>query len=104
MLMCIMFFCVTAPIGVGVGMGIMELQASFTTAAVSGILQGLACGTFLYVTFFEVLPHEMNNGENRLLKLLFIIFGFAAVCGVLYLNPDAQRPRCYTQPNPANHQ
>ncbi|XP_064115570.1 zinc transporter ZIP1-like [Macrobrachium nipponense] len=102
MLLGIMFFCVTAPLGVGIGMGIMELQASFTTAAISGILQGIACGTFLYVTFFEVLPHEMNNGENRLLKLLFIILGFSAVCGVLYLDPDAQRPRCYQQPTPVN--
>lgn len=100
MLMGIMFFCVTAPLGVGVGMGIMELQASFTTAAISGMLQGIACGTFLYVTFFEVLPHEMNNGENRLLKLLFIILGFSAVCGVLYLDPDNQRPRCYQKPIP----
>ncbi|XP_063602498.1 zinc transporter ZIP1-like isoform X2 [Penaeus indicus] len=99
MLLGIMFFCVTAPFGVGVGMGIMELQ-SFTTTILSGTLQGIACGTFLYVTFFEVLPHEMNNGENRLLKLLFIILGFSAVCGVLYLDPDTQRPRCYQQPDP----
>ncbi|XP_042238880.1 zinc transporter ZIP1-like [Homarus americanus] len=100
MLMANMFFCVTSPLGVGIGMGIMEMQASFTTAAISGSLQGIACGTFLYVTFFEVLPHEMNNGENRLLKLLFIIFGFSAVCGVLYLDPDTQHPRCFRQPIP----
>lgn len=49
----------------------------------------------------QVLPHEMNNGENRLLKLLFIILGFAAVCGVLYLDPDIRRPRCYVEPLPA---
>ncbi|KAK4308800.1 hypothetical protein Pmani_019520 [Petrolisthes manimaculis] len=100
MLMGNMFFCVTAPLGVGLGLGISEMQATTTTAAVSGTLQGIACGTFLYVTFFEVLPHEMNNGENRLLKLLFIILGFAAVCGVLYINPDTQRPRCYREPMP----
>lgn len=91
MLMANMFFCVTAPLGLGLGMGITEMQTTFTTAAVSGTLQGIACGTFLYVTFFEVLPHEMNNGENRLLKLLFIILGFAAVCGVLYLDPDTRQ-------------
>lgn len=53
MLLGIMFFCVTAPFGLGVGMGIMELQ-TFTTTILSGTLQGIACGTFLYVTFFEV--------------------------------------------------
>ncbi|MPC94367.1 Zinc transporter ZIP1 [Portunus trituberculatus] len=101
MLMGNMFFCITAPLGLGLGMGITEMQASFTTAAVSGTLQGIACGTFLYVTFFEVLPHEMNSGENRLLKLLFIILGFSAVCGVLYLDPDIKRPRCFQEPLPA---
>ncbi|XP_045601578.1 zinc transporter ZIP1 [Procambarus clarkii] len=100
MLMANMFFCVTSPLGVGIGMGIMEMQASFTTAAISGTLQGIACGTFLYVTFFEVLPHEMNNGENRLMKLMFIIFGFSAVCGVQYLDPDIRRPRCFQPPLP----
>ncbi|KAK8732329.1 hypothetical protein OTU49_007026 [Cherax quadricarinatus] len=103
MLMANMFFCVTSPLGLGIGMAIMEMQASFTTTAISGTLQGIACGTFLYVTFFEVLPHEMNNGENRLLKLLFIIFGFSAVCGVLYLDPDIQRPRCYQPPTVMPH-
>lgn len=49
-----LFFCVTSPLGVGIGLGISEIEASFTTAAVSGSLQGIACGTFLYVTFFEV--------------------------------------------------
>lgn len=53
MLMANMFFCVTAPLGLGLGMGITEMQTTFTTAAVSGTLQGIACGTFLYVTFFE---------------------------------------------------
>jgi len=52
---------------------------------VNGILQGLACGTFLYVTFFEVLPHEFNKPKDRLLKLLFVIVGFAFVNGVLFL-------------------
>lgn len=63
MLMANMFFCITAPLGLGVGMGITEMQATFTTAAISGTLQGIACGTFLYVTFFEAsLTLQQNRG------------------------------------------
>ncbi|CAL4091940.1 unnamed protein product, partial [Meganyctiphanes norvegica] len=100
MLIANMFFCVTSPFGLGMGMGISELEQTLTIAVISGTLQGIACGTFLYVTFFEVLPHEMNNGENRLLKLLFIILGFTAVCGVLYIDPETRKPHCYQMPQP----
>ena len=53
-IMCNVFFCITAPLGVGIGVGISSLGDSPTTALISGSLQGIACGTFLYVTFFEV--------------------------------------------------
>ncbi|XP_076035925.1 zinc transporter ZIP1-like isoform X2 [Oratosquilla oratoria] len=95
-----LFFCVTSPVGVGIGMGITEMQTTLTTALISGTLQGIACGTFLYVTFFEVLPHEMNNGLQRIPKLMFVVLGFTTVCGVLFLDPDTQRPHCYQPPQP----
>lgn len=74
MLMGNMFFCVTAPLGVGLGLGISEMQASTTTAAISGTLQGIACGTFLYVTFFEVL--QLSNVLD-----LFVYIKFHKLCG-----------------------
>ncbi|XP_065317829.1 protein zntD-like isoform X2 [Gordionus sp. m RMFG-2023] len=49
----------------------------------SAILQGIACGTFLYVTFFELLPHEMNSSQNRLLKVIFLIVGFSFMTGFI---------------------
>ena len=89
-----LFFCLTAPIGLGIGMVVMEMEESVSTNLASGVLQGIACGTFLYVTFFEVLPHEMNNGENRLLKLISVIVGFSIVCAMLYIDPDSEKYRC----------
>ena len=65
-----------------------------------GFLQALACGTFFYVTFFEILPKEINDddeedkevkgvqrggsgsrwsGWNRLTKILSIMVGFVCV-------------------------
>ncbi|CCD71891.1 Zinc transporter ZIP3 [Caenorhabditis elegans] len=43
------------------------------------ILQGLAVGTFIYVTFFEVLLHERDNEHPNLLKLLVMFIGFALI-------------------------
>ena len=84
------FFTITAPIGVGIGMAIMEMEITVTQALLSGSLQGIACGTFLYVTFFEVLPHELNYRENRILKLLFVILGFSIVCAQMIFDPTNQ--------------
>jgi len=46
-------------------------------------VQGIAGGTFLYITFFEVLPSELNVPKNRLLKVLFVILGFAVFSALL---------------------
>lgn len=81
-------FCLAAPIGLGIGMGVMEFSNSLQASVLSGCLQGIACGTFLYVTFFEVLPHELNNSDMRTPKMLFIILGFAASCAIVFLDPN----------------
>lgn len=84
-----MVFALASPVGMAIGMGIEDFGHSVNESIVNGILQGLACGTFFYVTFFEVLPHELNQGGDRLLKLLAILIGFSVICGVMFLDPDA---------------
>ncbi|XP_014663166.1 PREDICTED: zinc transporter ZIP1-like [Priapulus caudatus] len=94
-------FSVTSPIGIAIGMGITDgSDSSQSTALAAGLLQGIACGTFLYVTFFEVLPHEMNSSQDRLLKVLSMIAGFSAVCGLLMLHSNVVRPTCYRGAEP----
>lgn len=80
----ILFFSMTSPIGVGIGIGVTDLGDSFTSSLIQGLLQGVACGTFLYVTFFEIMPHEFNSQDQRLLKLIFLLVGFGTVTGVLF--------------------
>lgn len=63
-------FTLASPVGMAIGMGIEDFGHSVDESVVNAVLQGLACGTFFYVTFFEVLPHELNQGKCRGLPCL----------------------------------
>ena len=78
-------FCISSPIGIALGIIVIKYADESASNTASGILQGLACGTFLYVTFFEVLPHEFNKPADRVMKLLFVVIGFIFVNGILFL-------------------
>lgn len=93
----VLFFSLTAPVGVGIGLAITDLWDSNISTLVQGILTGIACGTFLFVTFFEVLPAEFNCPDVRLLKVLFLLLGFGTVTGILFLHHDSN-PTCYIKP------
>lgn len=81
-------FAAMAPLGMGLAMLLLQRQRK-GAALLEGVLQSLACGTFLYVTFFEVLPHEMNQPTNRMAKLLAVLLGVAVVTGLLLSFPPS---------------
>ncbi|XP_072038280.1 zinc transporter ZIP1-like [Amphiura filiformis] len=95
-----MCFAIMAPIGIAVGIAVDTGYSDFTHSVFNGLLQGIATGTFLYITFFEVLPHEMHSPSDRLLKVLCLILGFSTICGLLFLEPDVVRPACYRNAEP----
>lgn len=72
------------PLGMAVGMGIESTQ-SLAGSVVSLVLQGLAAGTFLFVTFFEILSRELEDKQDRLLKVLFLILGYAALAVLVFI-------------------
>ena len=74
-----------SPLGVGIGMAVSNLPSSLSSDIVKGVLHGMAGGTFLYITFFEVLPREINEKGNRLGKAGFVILGYAAICVLIAL-------------------
>ena len=65
---------------VGVGIGILVTEYVRNPSAghllVIAILQGIAAGTLLYVTFLEVLERERQKPGNGLIKLSAILVGF----------------------------
>lgn len=84
-------FAIMSPIGVGVGTAITETGApnDLATDTASSILQGLATGTFLYVTFFEVLNRELESGYD-LRKVLSVMIGFSAIIGLKFLEQSQE--------------
>lgn len=82
---CGVIFAAASPLGIAIGL----LLESIKESLVIGCLQGMAAGTFLYVTFLELLPHEFRSaGHMHLPKLLSLISGFALISTVIYSFPD----------------
>nr|XP_056723601.1 zinc transporter ZIP3 [Euleptes europaea] len=71
------------PVGIGVGVGI-ESARNVASNVASVLLQGIAAGTFLFVTFFEILGKELEDKSDRLLKVLFLVLGYTALAGLVF--------------------
>ncbi|KAG9352319.1 hypothetical protein JZ751_020732 [Albula glossodonta] len=78
------FFAVMSPLGIAVGISVMEAQLE-SSALIQAVLEGLAAGTFIYITFLEILPHELNSPERQLPKVLFILLGFSVMAALTFL-------------------
>ncbi|XP_043933655.1 zinc transporter ZIP1-like [Protopterus annectens] len=80
----IILFALMSPLGIAVGIGVMLTQGSGDGLA-QCILEGIAAGTFVYITFLEILPHELNSSEQRLLSVLFVLIGFSIMVGLSFI-------------------
>lgn len=85
--LCCLVFAVLAPVGGGAGLAVVDEVSKAHSSLVAGSLQALACGTFLYVTCFEILPHELNQPRHRLPRILALLAGFATVTLFVYFLP-----------------
>ncbi|NXC78478.1 S39A3 protein, partial [Anhinga anhinga] len=71
------------PLGISIGMGIESTQ-NVASNITSLLLQGIAGGTFLFITFFEILAKELEDKNDRLLKVLFLVLGYTALAGLVF--------------------
>ncbi|XP_018422414.1 PREDICTED: zinc transporter ZIP1-like [Nanorana parkeri] len=80
----IVVFALMSPIGIAIGIGVMQNEAN-GSGLVQSTLEGLAAGTFVYITFLEILPHELNSNRWRLPKVIFILLGFSGMTALRFL-------------------
>ncbi|KAI6174894.1 hypothetical protein M3Y97_00972100 [Aphelenchoides bicaudatus] len=79
----ILVYALMTPVGSMLGVlltnSTMETQ---TRDLVIILLEGCASGTFIFVTFFEVLAHERANDHSNLVQLAAIVVGFFLIAGL----------------------
>lgn len=81
-------FClaIATPIGIFLVISMQEfLPKNRVSQMIHDIVRALACGTFFYITFLDVLPHELDlsmqtrSKSNRLIKVISIVVGFSFI-------------------------
>lgn len=88
-----LFFALASPIGVLIGWALIAQRSSPALLMAIAILQGLACGTFFFVVFCEMLPHEFGESEEldgkvRFGKIASLVLGFAFIATYIAFGPD----------------
>ncbi|XP_046568726.1 protein zntD-like [Haliotis rubra] len=85
---CLCFFSLMSPIGICIGIAVTSSNLDLDAQSMaSGVLQGIACGTFLYVTCFEILRDAFGHGKG-VMNVFVALVGFAAMAGVKALDHD----------------
>ncbi|VDL99813.1 unnamed protein product [Schistocephalus solidus] len=85
---CTTVFALASPLGVLIGSFLVAQRSSGALLMTIAVLQGLACGTFFFVVFCEMLPNEFKEGSgDRILKFIFLLLGFVLVAVYLVFEP-----------------
>ncbi|TFK04358.1 C-C chemokine receptor type 5-like [Platysternon megacephalum] len=77
-------FALMSPLGIAVGIVMMQNPGPSSTMA-QCLLEGIAAGTFVYITFLEILPHELHSPKCRLPKVLSMLLGFSVMAALRFL-------------------
>ncbi|KAM5235873.1 zinc transporter ZIP2 [Ctenodactylus gundi] len=72
----ILSLALMSPLGLGLGLTIAAGDSSEGKGLAQAVLEGVAAGTFLYVTFLEILPRELSSHEIPLAKWGCVAIGF----------------------------
>lgn len=67
--------------GTFIGVVLTETDASLSLTVIAS-LEGVATGTFVYVTFFEVVQREMSKPVSGVLKVSTVMAGFSVIAGL----------------------
>ncbi len=79
------------PIGVAIGTVLVEVGGeSNNLNLVNGILQGISTGTFIYVTFFEILQEEIDPHDTSLSRFFSVLIGFGVMAALTAIPEEQQ--------------
>ena len=83
-------FAIMSPVGIGVGIGLTSGSGDeLARLLASSILQGLAGGTFMYVTFLEILSlHIGHHGQGNFFHIFWALVGFGLMAATKLLDRD----------------
>ncbi|CEF66188.1 Zinc transporter ZIP2 [Strongyloides ratti] len=80
-------YAIMTPIGALLGAGLKELNINAISRDIAVlILECLAAGTFIYVTFLEIIAQECVPKNNRMYKLGAVFSGFLIIVALQYHN------------------
>uniref|UniRef100_A0A1I7ZBK8 Zinc transporter ZIP3 n=1 Tax=Steinernema glaseri TaxID=37863 RepID=A0A1I7ZBK8_9BILA len=83
-LITVTIYALMTPMGSMIGVIIQNLDINeVVREATIVVLEGMAAGTFIYVTFFEVLAQERANDYSNLKQLYAIVTGFLVIATLL---------------------
>jgi zinc transporter 1/2/3 len=78
-------FAISNPIGVLIGIFLVNNSTTLLSSFLIGFVKAIASGTFIYITFFEILPHVLNNPNGtRLFKVFLVFLGFLLLSVVMF--------------------
>ncbi|XP_065644269.1 zinc transporter ZIP1 isoform X3 [Hydra vulgaris] len=75
-------FAIATPIGIIIGLVIVNSLTNDTNNVISAVLIALSTGTFVYVTFFEILGKDINSNKDDFSLIVFFFFGFLLFSGI----------------------
>ncbi|XP_076344130.1 zinc transporter ZIP2-like [Tachypleus tridentatus] len=71
------------------GIGVVVLTDQSFSQLVVGTLNGLTCGTLIFVTCFEVLQRSPSSLLSGLLQLMAVVLGFGFMTDISYTNSSS---------------
>ena len=83
-------FAIMSPVGIGVGIGLTSGSGNeLARLLASSVLQGLAGGTFMYVTFLEILClHIGHHGQGNFFHIFWALVGFGLMAATKLFDKD----------------
>ena len=94
------FYALTVPAGITIGMLVLETQSQVSTAVdiTNGVLMSISAGCFLYVAFFGILTEEIRK-KSTMPKLVAVILGFLLMAGMALIPTHEEEDQSLTTVN-----